>query len=207
MKIIIKTNDADLQTAKREKTKMKKLFLLICTFYAASMMAQTKIDISVGGKTFIATLLDNETAKEFVKRLPVTLNMHDFNNNEKTCTFETGFSGTLETAGTIHAGDLKIWTGKGLVLFYKSFSSAYSYFNLGSIDDATGLAEVVGSGAVSVSFSVHTTGIKKVTNTKSFYDIQNLKGIRVAQHTTLDDARRTLNKGIYICNGRKIVIE
>ena len=39
-----------------------------------------------------------------------------------------------------------------LVLFYESFSSSYSYTRLGSVDDPSGLAAVLGQGSVEVTF-------------------------------------------------------
>ena len=42
-----------------------------------------KIKVIIGTKVFVATLFENETAKEFKKILPITLNMRDLNKNEK----------------------------------------------------------------------------------------------------------------------------
>lgn len=69
------------------------LFAIIVMAISTNMMGQTKIKISINGKPFIATLVDNETARELIDRLPVTLRMNDVNGNEKYAEFEQSFPG------------------------------------------------------------------------------------------------------------------
>jgi hypothetical protein len=110
--------------------------------------------ITIGNRTFTATLEKNNTAKTFVTRLPLTVDMSELNGNEKF----HNLSGSLRAdrpsnPGTIHEGDLMLYGDNCLVLFYKTFPTSYSYVKLGHIDNTAGLARAVGSDSVQVTFS------------------------------------------------------
>lgn len=115
-------------------------------------MANGKIKITVNSQTFTATLLDNNSAKVFREMLPVTLNMTELNGNEKYNDLPNSLPTNSSNPGTIKNGDLMLYGSKTLVLFYKTFSTSYSYTKLGSIDDVASLASALGTGNVSVTF-------------------------------------------------------
>jgi hypothetical protein len=110
------------------------------------------ISVRIGEKSFTAHLYDNETTGAFQAMLPLTLKMNDLNANEKVIDLPEKLPGKVSNPGTIRTGDLMIWSGRSLVLFYKTFPTHYSYAKLGRIDDPTGLAEAVGSGTATVTF-------------------------------------------------------
>jgi hypothetical protein len=115
-------------------------------------MANGKIKIKVGSQTFTATLLDNNSAKAFKEMLPLTINMMELNNNEKYYDLRNSLPTNSSNPGTINNGDLMLYGSKTLVLFYKTFSTSYSYTKLGAVDDVTGLVSALGSGNVTVTF-------------------------------------------------------
>jgi hypothetical protein len=113
-----------------------------------------KIAIKVGNKTFTATLEDNATAKAFKAMLPATLQMIELNGNEKYFRFSSDLPTRASNPGTIQTGDLLVYGENTLVLFYKTFSTSYSYTRLGRIDDPAGLAAAIGSGDVTVTYEL-----------------------------------------------------
>ena len=108
--------------------------------------------ITVGKKVFTATLATNEAAAAFRALLPVTLTMHDVNQNEKAYDLAKCLPSADAKPGSIRAGDLMLWSSQTVVVFYKSFPTSYSYTRLGRVDDPTGLAESLGAGDVTVKF-------------------------------------------------------
>lgn len=118
------------------------------------MSTEQKIKITVGSKTFTATLENNASAKELVERMPFTVNMHELNGNEKYYQFPDSFPSDPRSFDTIKAGDLMLYQSDYLVVFYENHSTTYDYTRLGVIDNADGLAEALGSGSAQVTFEV-----------------------------------------------------
>ena len=109
------------------------------------------IRISVGGKEFRADIDDTETGRAFLAKLPLELDMSELNGNEKYC-----YGVTLPRADryceTIAAGDLMLYSGNCVVLFYGP-AGGYSYTRIGRLQSVEGLAAALGWGSVSVTFA------------------------------------------------------
>ena len=149
-------------------THMKRiLFFLAAVCLSAAAHSKTlvayntenamQINVTVGTKTFTATLADSETGRAFAQLLPMTVTMTELNGNEKYHYLDSSLPTDSYQPGTIHAGDLMLYGNNCVVLFYETFSSSYSYTRIGSIDDPAGLAAALGSGNVSVRFEKSTT--------------------------------------------------
>lgn len=113
-----------------------------------------KVKIKVGEKTFTATLLDNPTAAAFKALLPLNIKMNELNNNEKFAQLPKSVPTNASVPASIQAGDLMMYGSSTLVLFYKGFSTSYSYTKIGKIDDVVGLVAALGTGDVTVSYEV-----------------------------------------------------
>lgn len=123
---------------------------------AATEEAMITINIIVGGSTFVATLENNDTAKAFFEQLPLTVDMSELNGNEKYNYLSNNLSAnTASSTGIINEGDLMLYGGNCLVIFYKTFNTSYSYVKLGHINNTTDLQKALGSGNVKVTFSVN----------------------------------------------------
>lgn len=144
---------------------MKRIFTILAAMSTMTIMAQTSINIIVGGQTFTATLADSETGEAFAALLPLTVTMNELNGNEKYHYLSSSLPTAAYQPGTIHAGDLMLYGNNCVVLFYETFNSSYSYTPIGSIDNPSGLAAALGSGNVSVRFEKGQT--KNLTPTLS----------------------------------------
>ncbi len=117
-------------------------------------MNNEKINIKIGSQTFSSTLFNNNSAKVFKAMLPLNINMTELNGNEKYYDFINSLPANASNPGTVHNGDLMLYGSKTLVLFYKSFSTSYSYTKLGKVDDVTDLAAALGGKNVTVKFEL-----------------------------------------------------
>ena len=110
--------------------------------------------LKIGNSTFNATLYENAIATAFKSMFPLTVNMVELNGNEKYVDLPRSLPTSAANPGTIQNGDLMLYGSSTLVLFYKTFSTSYTYTKLGRIDDVTGLVAALGTGNVSVTFEL-----------------------------------------------------
>ena len=112
------------------------------------------IQITIGATSFTITLADNATARAFKELLPMSINMSEMNGNEKYYYLPVRLSTAASNPGTIQTGDLMLYGSTCVVLFYKTFSTSYSYTRLGRVNNPSGLAAALGSGDVTVTFKL-----------------------------------------------------
>lgn len=108
----------------------------------------------VDGRTFTVTPETNKAAEaltEMMREAPMVIQMNDYSGFEKVGSL--GLSLPVSNSQiTTQAGDIVLYQGNQIVIFYGSNSWAYT--RLGRIDDLTGWEEALGSGDVTVTFSM-----------------------------------------------------
>jgi hypothetical protein len=114
---------------------------------------ESRMWMTIGERRFAITLADTEAARAFAARLPLTIDMPDFNSNEKHAELSVALPTSTVRPGTIHSGDLMLYGSRTLVLFYLTFDSVYSYTRLGRLDNPADLQQVLGKGTVRITFS------------------------------------------------------
>ena len=80
------------------------------------------------------------------------MNMTELNGNEKYYDLQNALTANPSKPATIQIGDLMLYGSNTLVLFYKTFSTPYSYTLIGHIKNPSGLAAALGSGNATVTF-------------------------------------------------------
>lgn len=109
--------------------------------------------VTIGTHRFAIDLADTQAAAELRALLPLELPMQDHLRNEKHADLPHALSRSDSRPGRIEAGDLMLWEGKTLVVFYESFDSPYRYTRLGRIRQVHNLKAAVGTGSVRMRFS------------------------------------------------------
>lgn len=113
----------------------------------------SSITMQVNGKNFQILMYNNESAHTFMEQLPLALTMEDYASQEKVTSLPFSVKpAQTQTPPSVNAGELYLWSGTNLVLFYETFSNSYSYVPLGYIEDVSELEEALGKGSVQVTF-------------------------------------------------------
>lgn len=115
---------------------------------------EMKLQIEAGSSTFTATLEDNEAVTAFVEMLedePIIIEMDDYSGFEKVGSLGTSLPAS-NSQMTTQAGDIVLYNSSQIVMFYGS--NSWSYTKLAEVDDLTGWEDALGSGSVTVTFSI-----------------------------------------------------
>lgn len=110
--------------------------------------------LTVEGTTFPATFADNQGAEALADLLtdgPLTLSLEDYGGFEKVGSLGQSLP-TSNTHMSTQSGDIVLYQGNQIVLFYGS--NAWSYTRLGQVTDLTGWQEALGHGDVTVTLSL-----------------------------------------------------
>lgn len=117
-------------------------------------MEQNTFYVTVGGATFPAGFEDNSAAQALAELLAegdITLQMSDYGGFEKVGSLGQSLP-TENSQTTTQAGDIVLYQGNQIVIFYGS--NSWSYTRLGKIDDLAGWEEALGTGDIGVTFSL-----------------------------------------------------
>ena len=132
------------------------LGLVPCTAVSGDDSMDDLVKVKINDEVFDVKLENNSATQELIKELKkgnVTVNASEYGGFEKVG--ELGFSlpTSDENIGTV-PGDIVLYQGDKISLFYGSHS--WSYTKLGKIDDVDSnkLKEVLGSGDVTLEFSL-----------------------------------------------------
>lgn len=92
---------------------------------ATAQPEESRMWMTVGERRFAITLADTEAARAFAGMLPLTIDMPDLNSNEKHAQLPKALPTNESRPGVIRNGDLMLYGSTTLVVFYKTFPSAY----------------------------------------------------------------------------------
>lgn len=133
---------------------MRKLMVIAMLILAmAQLMAEEggSVRLEIGGRTFTATLEDNEAARALCDMLPLTLDFNDYGGFEKVASLPRRLPSQDRQMRT-SAGDIVLYLSNQIVVFYGG--NSWSYTKLGHIDDVEGLTEALGRGNVEITFTL-----------------------------------------------------
>ena len=141
------------------------LIVAIMLFFATACSPEDKplapstttvgdITLTIGDRIFTAKMEQNSTAEAFRALLPLTLEMQELNGNEKYHYLSQSLPTNRTKVGTIHAGDIMLYGDNCVVVFYETFTTTYQYTPIGHITNPEGLKETLGSGKVTINFTI-----------------------------------------------------
>lgn len=132
--------------------------LIISIFFTVN--AQEKemtmnASVSIGTKSYSVTAEDNDAAKAFFGRLPISITMNEWAGNSE---YYARLSEKINTDGikspsVFETGDIAIYNNISLVIFYVDTKNAAGYAKIGHIVEATELKDALKAAKGKVIFT------------------------------------------------------
>lgn len=123
-----------------------------------SNMESNTITLSVGSKSFTATLAENSSAEALKKRLSegdISIRMSDYGDMEKVGSLGTSLPRN-DRQTTTQPGDLILYLGNSFVIYYDT--NSWNFTRLGRLDGVSTRQEVLellgGKGDITVTLSI-----------------------------------------------------
>lgn len=117
-------------------------------------ITEMKMNVQIGNTSFKAVLEDNAATRELIeimKQEPISIDMDDYSGFEKVGPL--GRSLTTENhPTTTFAGDIVLYNGNQIVMFYGS--NSWSYTRIGKIENLSGWEEALGNGSITAVLSL-----------------------------------------------------
>ena len=132
------------------------LGLVSCTAVSGDDSIDDSVKVKINDNVFDVKLENNSATQEFIKELKkgnVTVNASEYGGFEKVGNLGFSLPTSDKNIGTV-PGDIVLYQGDKLSLFYGSHS--WNYTKIGKIDnvDSNKLKEVLGSDDVTLEFSL-----------------------------------------------------
>lgn len=165
--------------------------------------SQNKINITIDGRSMSATLADNVATKALVEKLaagPIVITMSNYGGFEKVGPLPWSLP-SADTQITTKPGDIMLYTGNNIVIFYGRNSWAYTPLGELETSDSAEISNFVGNGSKQVTISLDgADSVEKVAiDADTNLHVFTLNGIEVT--------KRPLSPGLYIVNNKKVIVK
>lgn len=113
-----------------------------------------KMNVTIGEQSFTAVLEDNAAAHEFVEMMeeePISIDMDDYSGFEKVGSLGKSLTADNQQM-TTQAGDIVLYSGNQIVMFYGS--NSWDYTRIGRVEDLSGWKDALGTGSITAVFSI-----------------------------------------------------
>ena len=132
------------------------LSLIVCTAVSGDDSMDDLVKVKINDEVFDVKLENNSATQDLIKELKkgnITVNASEYGGFEKVGDLGFSLPTSDENIGTA-PGDIVLYQGDKISLFYGSHS--WSYTKLGKLDniDSNKLKEVLGSGDVTLEFTL-----------------------------------------------------